>query len=155
MSHAKSTRQWTYRKHADVVIGHTNDWAQLSLGACKARSGNVLLVELKDLCWLPSANGGLQARVGSARRFLMTNRRISTLDLAKITTEFILFGPFYDQHHANFGPLTELVGFHCARAPIFFFSNCIAPQDGTDGRTNPRSARVEQIGSLRQQENTV
>ena len=43
------------------------------------------LVELRDMCYLPSPSA-----------------------YSNITTDFILFGPFHNQHHANFGPFTEL-----------------------------------------------
>ena len=80
-----SLEPWTYRQHADIVIDSIARWSDLDMGACKARSGNVVLVELLDLCFLPDANA-----------------------LARLTTDFIIFGPFHDQHHANFGPFSEL-----------------------------------------------
>lgn len=43
------------------------------------------MVELKSFCFLPSAE-----------------------DLARVDTPFVLFGPFYDWHHVNFGPFSEL-----------------------------------------------
>ena len=80
-----SLEPWTYRMHADIVIDDKSRWRDLNMGACKTAAGNVLLVELTDMCHLPTDDA-----------------------LAKITTDFILFGPFGDWHHANFGPFSEL-----------------------------------------------
>lgn len=75
---------WSLRENADVIISSPSDWQRLSVGHCKLPSGNIALVELKSLCFTPTSE-----------------------QLAKISTEFILVGPFYDWHHVNFGPLTE------------------------------------------------
>lgn len=81
-----SLEPWTYRMHTDVVVDDTSRWRDLNMGACKTAAGNILLVELEDFCHLPGAE-----------------------ELAKVTTDFILFGPFGDWHHANFGPFSELI----------------------------------------------
>jgi hypothetical protein len=53
-----------------------------------------VLVELTSFCFLPTSE-----------------------DLSVVNTPFILFGPFYDWHHVNFGPFSELA--HDAGATIF------------------------------------
>jgi hypothetical protein len=84
---------WLYREWANVAISSAEDWRRLDRD-CRSRSGHVMLVELKSLCFVPSA-----------------------ATLARVATEFILFGPFYDWHHVNFGPLSELE--HPAGANLF------------------------------------
>lgn len=83
--HLHNLEPWTYRMHADIVIDSRQRWRDLDMGHCKARTGNVLLVELEDMCHLPTEE-----------------------ERKRITTEFILFGPFGHWHYANFGPFTEL-----------------------------------------------
>jgi hypothetical protein len=75
---------WMYREWANVAIDSDASWSKLAT-PCRSRSGHVMLVELKSLCFVPTAE-----------------------TLARVATEFILFGPFYDSHHVNFGPLSEL-----------------------------------------------
>jgi hypothetical protein len=76
---------WNHRQYTDVVIDSPLAWRRLDQGHCKRPSGNVVLVELKSVCFTP------------------TNEL-----LQRISTEFIMFGPYYDSHHLNFGPLSEL-----------------------------------------------
>jgi hypothetical protein len=75
---------WLYREWANIAIDSHESWDKLSQ-KCRSPSGHVMLVELKNLCFVPSA-----------------------ASLASVKTEFIMFGPFYDWHHVNFGPLSEL-----------------------------------------------
>lgn len=80
------TIPWTMRQLSDVIIDSAEAWNKLDLGHCHSSDGRILLVELKDLCHAASGH----------------------THLARISTDFILFGPYYDWHHVNFGPLSEL-----------------------------------------------
>lgn len=81
----QDTSPHTHRKMANFVIDSPEKWVQLEGRNCFiGESGRVPLVELRDLCFLPSPQ-----------------------QVAKLQRQFILMGPFYDWHHVNFGPLTE------------------------------------------------
>lgn len=89
------TSPHTYRSMANFVIDSPAKWSLLEGDSCFiGPTGLVPLVELRDFCSLPSPT-----------------------QIVKLSRQFILFGPFYDWHHVNFGPHTEFE--HSAGEHIF------------------------------------
>jgi hypothetical protein len=74
-----------YQEISDVVISSSKSWELLSDPACCSATGDILLVKLMSICEVPTEE-----------------------QLPRIKTPFILVGPFYEWHHVNFGPLSEL-----------------------------------------------